>query len=332
MHRQLSKTRRRFYTTIVLSVLTVILFTWLVLQLFNFTTIGGESSPEELRQIASQSTAVSEYIESEKQNEAHFVSLASLIKNEEQDRLTTILIATSVVSIGLTLIIARFVTRRLMAPVVEAQQSQERFLQDAAHELRNPLAAMSLSLQEAERKQQSSKLIDTFRRQTNRLVRINEDLLYLETASKSEVVDLDLSTLLEEVLEDAQPVIHKKKIKLKTNIEAGAQKRMAAEDYVRLCKNIIENAIKYSSVGGEVAVELTKQKSRSTLVVADKGIGIPEEDQSSVGDRFFRASNTGKYPGTGLGLAIVQKTLNTYGGQMTIDSSKGKGTTVTIRL
>jgi two-component system sensor histidine kinase VicK len=107
---------------------------------------------------------------------------------------------------------------------------------------------------------------------------------------------------------------------------------MSANDYVRLMKNLLSNAIKYSNEDSSVIIKQYTEKNNIIVTVKDNGIGIPKKDLDKIGQRFFRASNTGEISGTGLGLAIVVKILNTYGGSINIDSKSNKGTEVTVNL
>jgi signal transduction histidine kinase len=170
------------------------------------------------------------------------------------------------------------------------------------------------------------------RRQTKRLIHINEDLLFLERRAKQEPQKVNISELLEDVIEELQPLAHKKAIRINQSIKPDIHKFIAPNDFVRLVKNIIDNALKYSPKNSTVSISQQKVKNTITIVVKDSGIGIPQKDKQSIGDRFFRASNTGEIDGTGLGLAIVKKILNTYGGSIHIDSKQNSGTEVTINL
>ena len=329
MDRIIKKTRTRFIAVIVLVVVAVIALSWAILQTYNFKSIGAPAHVTEIAIPATDNPAYSKYLEQQKAYEAHFVTLASSIKQQEQDRLTGALALTSVAVIVFGVIIAIVAARKLTKPVVDAYESQERFIQDAAHELRNPLAALTAALQQTK---QTGPLVTIFRRQTKRLININEDLLFLERRVKQEPMRINISELLEDVIEELKPLTHKKSIIIKQKIESGIIKTMAPNDYVRLVKNIIDNALKYSSTKSVVTVTQTRIKHSVVIVVTDSGIGIPLADQKSIGDRFFRATNTGIIDGTGLGLAIVQKILNIYGCSINIESIVNKGTKVTITL
>jgi signal transduction histidine kinase len=104
-------------------------------------------------------------------------------------------------------------------------------------------------------------------------------------------------------------------------------------------RNIVSNAYKYSPDGGEVAVQLvaadSSSKGQAPLVgieVADHGLGMTAEQVARVFERFYRADNSGTIPGTGLGMSIVKEIMGLHGGDVTVVSQPGLGTTVTLWL
>ena len=101
-----------------------------------------------------------------------------------------------------------------------------------------------------------------------------------------------------------------------------------------LMLNLISNGIKYTEPGGSVTVQVHTQDGRAVLTVADTGIGIPEEAQSRVFERFYRVDKgrARKNGGTGLGLAIVKHIVQLYGGTVRLESEVGKGSTFTVTL
>lgn len=329
MERIIKKTKNLFIATIVLVVVSVVALSWAILQTYNFQTIGSEAHVSEIHVPSINNPEFAQYLEQEKEYQAHFITLANSIKQQEQDRLTRALAITSIIAVLAGIIIATIAAKKLTKPVIEAYESQERFVQDAAHELRNPLAALTAALQQTK---QNSPLITIFRRQTKRLININEDLLFLERRAKQPPQNTNISDLLFDVIEEIQPIANKKNINIKTSVQKEIYKVIAPNDYVRLVKNIIDNAIKYTSKGKTVSISQQKEKNSISIIVEDQGIGIPKIDLANIGDRFFRASNTGSFHGTGLGLAIVDKILNTYGGDINIESKLNKGTKITIHL
>jgi two-component system phosphate regulon sensor histidine kinase PhoR len=319
----------KFAATIVLVIAFIVAASWAMLQTYNVQTIGTPAHISEVHVPASDDAAFAKYIEDQKEYEAHFITLASSIKEQEQERLTKALALTAIFSISIGTVIAFFAAKKLTEPVIDAYNSQERFIQDAAHELRNPLAALTAALQQTKLK---DPLITIFRRQTKRLIHINEDLLFLERRSKQQPTSTNVSELLQDVIEELQPLAHKKSIVIKQSIESDTIKTIAPNDYIRLVKNIIDNALKYSLNNSTVKISQKKVKNNIVIKIVDQGIGIPKEEIPTIGDRFYRASNTGEIDGTGLGIAIVQKILNSYGGSINIESVINAGTKVTITL
>jgi signal transduction histidine kinase len=96
--------------------------------------------------------------------------------------------------------------------------------------------------------------------------------------------------------------------------------------------NLLSNACKYSEPDSAVVLELRRHGPDAVLVVRDNGIGIPVEDQERLFTSFSRASNVGQRPGTGLGLVVVKRCVVLHGGELSLASAPGQGTTVTVRL
>ena len=328
--RQLKSVSRRFIFIIVtLSVLSVGLLSFTLYETNSIRFRDG-ISPNELQEVIKDDEAVVEYLESEKDFEAHFVTIASLVKQDQQKLLGKALLLSTVPVIFIVTVLSYFVARYLLKPVRQSYESQERFLQDAAHELRNPLAAMSLAIENADKTGTDQNLVKTMRRQTKRLIRINEDLLYLERRTPGETInEVNVSELLEDVLEDMQASIINKKLNLEKKIQTDIMIKIDPKDFIKMSRNIIENAIKYSNIGKKLIVNLHQDK-RIVLLVKDQGIGIPAQDIEHIGERFYRSKNVGNVDGTGLGIAIVKKVSNIYGSDLSIVSKVDHGTTVKI--
>lgn len=102
--------------------------------------------------------------------------------------------------------------------------------------------------------------------------------------------------------------------------------------YRQILSNLVTNALKYSSKGSTVHVDLKFDEKQLLLTVKDQGIGIPKSDVDQMFQAFFRAKNVGETPGTGLGLPIVKRSVDTHGGTISIDSTENVGTTITVIL
>jgi signal transduction histidine kinase len=102
----------------------------------------------------------------------------------------------------------------------------------------------------------------------------------------------------------------------------------------RVVMNLLSNAAKFTSPGGRISLTAARDGDTAVMSVGDTGIGVPEKDKEALFGRFFRASNAVRrsIPGTGLGLAIVSSIIAEHGGEVTVQSAEGVGTTFRVRL
>ena len=116
--------------------------------------------------------------------------------------------------------------------------------------------------------------------------------------------------------------------------EDGVTIRAAADDMRTLIGNLLDNAVKYNRVNGRITVRLRQSGGRIQLTVKDTGIGIPLEHQARIFERFYRVDKgrSRSAGGTGLGLSIVKHIAVKYGGEITLQSAGGKGTSITVVL
>jgi len=223
------------------------------------------------------------------------------------------------------------ISRRLLRPVEESYAAQERFIQDAAHELRNPLAAMSATLETAKISKDKTLTIDRLERQTKRLIQINEDLLFLQRSPEPDnIKQQDISYLANKIISELSLSAKEKKIKINAEVQNNLKIKILPRDFELVLRNLIDNALKYSDSGTFISVKVRKHDRRIKIQVTDQGIGIPINEISSVTQRFYRAKNSSTIQGSGLGLALVQKVVDAYGGSIRITSKSG--TTITIIL
>jgi len=96
--------------------------------------------------------------------------------------------------------------------------------------------------------------------------------------------------------------------------------------------NLISNAIKYSPEGSRIEISGKTDDGVIAISIADHGIGIPQNELNRIGERFYRASNTGSIPGTGVGLSLVQQIVEEHGGKISIASAQGEGTRIVVLL
>ena len=213
----------------------------------------------------------------------------------------------------------------------------------AAHEMRTPLTSIlgysELIMNRADPESRALQHAKAIRRQAARLEAIVSELLTVTRlqAGREELVvePFDLSLLVTHLVESAQPLAAEKSITL---TPAGADREhMVRGDVLKLervVENLVGNALKYSPDGASVRVTARSGAGRAEIEVADTGHGIPAEDAPHVFEKFYRARS--RYvegvEGTGLGLAIAKLIVEAHGGEMSLKTTEGKGSTFTVSL
>jgi len=175
--------------------------------------------------------------------------------------------------------------------------------------------------------------------QAERLHQLILDLIHLARVESGQeafdIVDVDLAEAVQDCVDQYAAAAAQKEITLLAIAPASPIVVRADEEGIRtILDNLIDNAIKYSPVGGRVAVRWHSDAQGAVLEVQDSGIGIAEKDQARVFERFYRVdkARSREVGGTGLGLAIVKHLAQAFGGSVGLESQPKQGSTFRIRL
>ena len=229
---------------------------------------------------------------------------------------------------------------KMLERLSDAFEIQRQFTANAAHELRTPLALMQVQLDLYHSNSHPDNDADTVQMikmvaeqndRLNKMVKTLLDMSELQTVGRDDEIVLD--ALVDEVLEDLEPLAEGKNIRL---IGKCKDITMVGSDILiyRLVYNLVENAIKYNHSGGQVTVTADRKEKHVYLSVEDTGTGIPEELKERVFEPFFRVdkSRSRELGGVGLGLALVREIVRVHDGSITVKSNPSGGTIFEVVL
>lgn len=217
-----------------------------------------------------------------------------------------------------------------------AIESQRQFVSEAAHELRTPLGALQLQIENLSTSRSREDLesrISELRSGIKRASRLVGQLLKMarfEAESQTIREEVDLGGMVKSCVGDFFPIAESRSIDLGMTRDEAVFVRARADDLRILFDNLLDNAIRYTPKGGKVDVSVTACKDRAVVEVSDNGPGIPPQLLPRVFDRFFRASGQGT-EGSGIGLAIVNAIASRESAQVEL-SNKHDGSGLVARV
>ncbi len=226
----------------------------------------------------------------------------------------------------------------LLDRLERASATERRFASDAAHELRTPLAVLRTGLEVALARDRSAQenraALGAAHREALSLCRIADELLMLSRLNGEVMVDrqkLNLRALLSEIMATVGPLAQARDTKLSVNAPEDVFVNGNAGHLRRLIINLLDNALKFTPVGGSIDVGLKSDASRAILRVADTGEGIHPAELPHIFDRFFRgAGSPGE--GSGLGLSLCREIARAHGGDIAAANLPTGGTAFVVTL
>jgi len=216
------------------------------------------------------------------------------------------------------------------------------FVANVGHEIKTPVGALTLLAEAALDARDDPAAVQHFltrmQREAQRLARLVQELLDLSRLQGGEpqpqATDVSVDAVVEEAIDRARNVADAKRIQLVRGGDVGLILSGSEPQIVTALSNLLDNAVAYSAEGTQVAVTVHLRGETVEIAVKDQGIGIAELDQERIFERFYRVdpARSRITGGAGLGLAIVKHIVGNHGGEVTVWSQPGAGSTFTMKL
>ena len=218
------------------------------------------------------------------------------------------------------------------------------FIANISHEFKTPLTAIqgfaeTLLGGALEDDQNRRRFLEIIREHALRLGRLTDDLLKLAQIEagqmQREIQPVTIAGVIDPCLEVARIRAEQKGLSLEAEYDSNLPVLFGdARSYQEILQNLLDNAVRYTSAGGQIRVKAVVEKSNIAISVADTGIGIPKADQDRIFERFYRAdaARSRESGGTGLGLSIVKHLVEAHGGRIRVESEVGRGSTFYVYL
>ena len=275
---------------------------------------------------------------------AKYVAAAVANRDTLDDRYAVLLaLAGGLGVLGLVLVASGgwLLARKSVAPVERTMEQMRQFMADAAHELRTPVAVIRSRVDVTLERPRDSAAYETtlteLRVEVERLATLVNDLFTLARADSDGRVFTPVRVQLDEVVLEAVTTAGWIASRREITLDVAEAEEAVIDGDTALLRQLVmillDNAIKFSPVGGSVAIVVRAESGAATIAIQDQGIGIASADIPRVFDRFYRAESArGATAGAGLGLAIAKWIADVHGAEITIASAPVCGTRVAVRF
>jgi PAS domain S-box-containing protein len=232
--------------------------------------------------------------------------------------------------------------QQLLAAEQELDELKSRLISTISHEYRTPLTVIQTSAEILRNygtrfsEEKKATHLNRIQAAVQRMTQLVNDVLTFAEAEASILpynpAPWDVEAFCHKLIEEQQSIVGERCILNFMTKNTCGTANLDAKLLHSILSNLLTNAIKYSSTGNTVSLSSWRENKHIIFQVQDQGIGIPLAEQERLFSPFFRASNVGLVQGTGMGLSIVKKCVDLHGGQISIESEVGVGTTVTVAL
>ena len=254
---------------------------------------------------------------------------------------TTLLASVSLAVLGLAavLFLLLILSRRIVRPMAESYEKQRQFITDAGHELKTPMTIISADADLAEMECGENQWLTDIRRQAQRLTALTNDLIYLsrmeEEQPKLQYIDFPISDVVEEMAQSFAAPARSQDKDFQVQVQPMLSFKGDEKGIRQLVSILLDNALKYSSPGGQLALRLEKQGRNLLLTVSNTCAQLMEQDKlPHLFDRFYRTdqSRNSQSGGYGLGLSIAKSIVSAHKGKIRAESPDGTQLTIQVTL
>ena len=266
--------------------------------------------------------------------------LSGIIIDRAQDILLNRFLTIDLMIIFFIIILGFFLTYKTLTPIKSNIEKQKRFIADASHELRTPIAIMisglevNLDNKKLDLTGAKKTLEDTLyeMREFSKLSNYLLDLSKYDMPTQIKHEPVLLSQLLKSIVEKNKKLAESKEIKIEEKIDFDVTVLGNKIELSRVFYNILDNAIKYTPNNGKISIGDKVALNKYTITVSDSGSGIPKDIIDKIFDPFFRGDKSRSTEGAGLGLTLSKKIIENHKGIISVKSAENKGTSVVITL
>ncbi|MDR3519448.1 MAG: HAMP domain-containing sensor histidine kinase [Candidatus Pacebacteria bacterium] len=266
--------------------------------------------------------------------------IAELIIDRAQDILLNRFLTIDIILIFFIVVLGFLLTHKTLAPIKSNMQKQKRFIADASHELRTPIAVIISGLEvnldnkkldfEGAKKTLENTLgeMRDFSKLSNNLL----DLSKYDMPTETKYEPIDIGELINSIVEKNKSLASFKEITIEAKVKTGTIVSGNKIELSRVFYNILDNAIKYTPHNGKILISEKISLNNYILTISDNGNGIPKDIIAKIFDPFFRGDVSRSTEGAGLGLTLSKKIIENHKGTISIKSEENKGTNVIISL
>ncbi|MDQ1622438.1 MAG: two-component system, OmpR family, sensor histidine kinase SenX3 [Actinomycetota bacterium] len=226
--------------------------------------------------------------------------------------------------------------------ITRTEEVRNDFVANVSHELKTPVGAISLLAEALESSADDAEAVRRFakrmHKESARLAALVQDIIELSRLQGANVAQqgrpVDINTVVSEAVDRSQLPAESKNIRLVVGGRADSLVYGDQDLLVTALRNLIDNAVRYSPENTKVGIGIRAKDGLVAVSVTDQGEGLSPEDQERIFERFYRvdAARSRHTGGTGLGLSIVKHVISNHGGEVTVWSQPGQGSTFTVRL